>query len=61
MRVKTHVRAGINRIIPTNHNETLVRDATLAKGFRLKAKVKAGAVPLYNHNETLVADTPRKR
>ena len=36
MTTKTHVRAGINRIIPTNHNETLVRDGGRAKGLTVK-------------------------
>jgi hypothetical protein len=60
MKTKTHVRAGINRTIPTNHNETLVRDRGRAKGIKVKTRVKAGMVT-FNHNETLIADTPRKR
>jgi hypothetical protein len=60
MKTKTHVRAGINRGVPTNHNETLVRDRGRAKGIKVKTRVKAGMVT-FNHNETLIADTPRKR
>lgn len=60
MKTKTHVRAGLGPI-PTNHSETLVRDATRALGLRLKTKVKAGAIPLFNHNETLVAATVCER
>ena len=57
MKTKTHVRAGG---INLNHNETLVRDASKAKGLKVKTRVRAGGLTL-NHNETLVSDTCRKR
>jgi hypothetical protein len=58
MKTKTHVRAGINRTIPTNHNETLVRDRGRAKGLTVKTRVRAGFIAL-NHNETLVRDSAK--
>ena len=57
MKTKTHVRAGG---MGFNHNETLVRDASRAKGLKVKSHVKAGGL-MSNHNETLISDPRRKR
>jgi hypothetical protein len=56
MKTKTRIRAGGVR---TNHNETLVRDATKGQGLKVKTHVRAGGIR-YQHNETLVRDRPRK-
>jgi hypothetical protein len=42
MIMKTHVKAGINRSVPTNHNETLVHDKAKPKGLKVKTHVRAG-------------------
>ena len=60
MKTKTHLRAGSNRSVPTNHNETLVHDSAKAKGLKVKTRVRAG-IATYNYNETLVVDPLRRR
>ena len=50
MQVKTRIKAGG---LNFNHNETLVRTPSQAKGLKVKTRVKAGGLTL-NHNETLV-------
>jgi hypothetical protein len=58
MKTKTHVRAGGLNV--TNHNETLVRDASKAKGLKVKTRIRAGGLNINSHNETLVSDTRGK-
>jgi hypothetical protein len=57
MKTKTHLKAGK---LASNHNETLVRDPTRAKGLQVKTRVRAGGLSI-NHNETLVRDGAWKK
>jgi hypothetical protein len=57
MKVKTRLKAGGMSL---QHNETLVRAPSQAKGLMVKTRLKAGGIQL-QHNETLVKGTPRKR
>ena len=41
--MKTHVKAGINRSVPINHDETLVQDKARPKGLKVKTHVRAGS------------------
>jgi hypothetical protein len=68
MQVKTKLKAGC---LPLNHNQTLVRDGAQAtagtrpqaarQGIKVKTKVKAGRVIVWNHNQTLVRDPIKRR